>query len=259
MANFLTNGVQKIIYISLREVINDRLLVLPSPSEFSWDFGFEQQEISQTSDLGETYVADVITTSKNPKITAVYGSLTKELLALKTGYKLASQADTGIYARTLQVKQGTIAPVITGQDGFGMVADTCSASVLRKGISIPLTRQPFATSGPLTVDSFANGANATFKFSDEIVAAKEWVTVYGTYPLTEAEVLSEEPFDTFTASLVGILHDKTVFNIVFDPVVLSRADSNTIDFGADTQELTFSVTDPSCVPQVKFLNRLRTC
>ncbi len=163
MSNLLTNGIQKIIYISLREVITDRLLVLPSPSEFSWDFGFEQQEISQTSDLGETYVADVITTSKNPKITGTFGSLNKEIFALILGNKLITQADTGIYARTFQAKQGTIAPVITGQDGFGMVVDTSSASVLRKGISIPLTRQPFSTFVPATAKLLCSRGKCDFQ------------------------------------------------------------------------------------------------
>ena len=258
MANQLTLGIQKIIYISLREVLTGRLLVLPSPAEFSWDFGLEQQEITQTSELGETYTDDLVTTSKSPQITATYGTLTKELFAIKTGLKLATQADIGIYAKTIQVKQDTYLPVITGQDGFGMVADTASASVLRNGISIPLTRTAFAS--PVgTTDSFSQGLNATFKFSPDIVAAGEYVTVYGEYPLLEAQVLTEESFDTFTASLVGILHDKTVFNIIFDPVVLSRADSGSIDFGADTQELVFNVTDNGCIPKVKFLNTNRVC
>lgn len=258
MTNAVTNGVSKIIYASLKDA-SDRLLVLPSPANSTWNQGIAEQIVNQTNDYGDLYVADAVATGRDPAFTLNYQSLTKELLALKTGFQLETQADTGIFVKSFQVKKSTYDVVAAGQDGFGMVADTASASVLRKGISVPLERQSFATFAPATASSFAQGANAAFKFSDDIVAAKEWVTVMGTYPVTDADVLSETLFDTFTMSLVGILHDKTVFNIVFDPVGLKRQENNEIGFGAQEQNLVFRITDPSCVPKVKFLNRTRAC
>lgn len=260
MANSLTNGIHAFTVASFTEPVTNRIIVTPTPIGVTLDFGFEQKEVLQTDDLGVTYAADIVTTSKAPKITVSYGALTPEVLALKTGFKAVEESSTGIYARTFRATQTTYPAVTTGQDGYGMAADSASASVLRNGISVELTRSAFsAYDSSAGTDTFANGANATFKFHDDIVAAKEWVTVYGTYTVSDAKVLTEDAFDTFKLSLVGVMNDKTVFNMVFDPVTLSRTDSNSIDFTADTQEIVFRITDPSCSPTIRFLGTQRTC
>lgn len=252
---------QKIVYLSLKDIVTGNALVLPTPTNVTWAQGIEEQIIQQTTDFGDLYTADSVVTGRDPAVTPTYGSLTKELLALKTGFKLETQADTGIYLKTIEVRTASYAAVAIGRDGNGMIADqaTTTASVLRNGISVPLTRQPFATFAGATVDSFAQGADGALKFSDDIVAARGWVTIYATYPIAAGDVLSETLFDTFTCSMVGILHDKSVFNLVFDPVVTNRADNGDIDFGADSYDFPLRITDSACVPRLKFLNRTRQC
>lgn len=254
-----SNGVQKTTYCALREVTGQNNLVLPSPIETVWSQGIEEQIINETDDFGEIYVDSAVSTGRDPAVTLTYGALTKEIMALKTGFKLVNQADTGLFIKSLQVKTQSLAPVITGQDGFGMVADIASASVLIKGLSIPLTRQSFASFIPETVNTFAQGASGAFKFSNDLVASRAWVTVYAEYPLSEADVLSETKYTDFTMSLVGVFHDKTMFSLTFDPVALNKSENNEIDFGAETQSLAFRIADPGCVPKLKFFNRVRKC
>lgn len=254
-----SNGVQKVTYCALKEVSTQNLIVLPSPTETVWNRGIEEQIINETDDFGEIYVDSAVSNGRDPAFTLTYGALTKEIMALQTGFKLATQADTGLFIKSFQVKTAELAPVVTGQDGFGMVADTAEASVLTKGLSVPLNRQPFATFAPATANSFAQGANGAFKFSNDLVTARAWVTVYAEYPLTTADVLTEDTYSEFIMSLVGILHDKTVFNLVFDPVALNKSENNETNFGADSQSLVFRITDSGCVPKLKFLNRVRKC
>lgn len=254
-----SNGVQKVVYVAAKELSTDRLLVLPSPTEVVWSRGLEEQIVNETDDLGEIYVDSAVSTGRDPAVTLTFGALTKEIIALQTGFKLAAQADTGLFIKSLQVKSGTVPAVTTGLDGFGMVADIASASVLVKGISTPLTRQPFATFTAATANSFAQGANSALKFSDDLVTARAWVTIYAEYPVTDASVLAEDPFSEFIMSLVGVMHDKTIFNLVFDPVGLKKSENNETNFGAETQSLAFRILDSGCVPKLKFLPNKRTC
>lgn len=254
-----SNGVQKVVYCSMKELSTGRLLVLPSPTEVVWSRGIEEQIINETDDLGEIYVDSAVSTGRDPAVTLTFGALTKEVMALQTGFKLANQADTGLFIKSLQVKTGTIAAATTGQDGFGMVVDTASASVLVKGISTPLTRQPFTGFVAATANTFAQGAGGALKFSDDLVSARAWVTIYAEYPVTDAAVLTEDPFSEFIMSLVGVMHDKTIFSLAFDPVGLKKSENNETNFGAETQSLAFRILDSGCVPKLKFLPNKRTC
>lgn len=242
-----------------------RVLVLSTPSSTNWNLGIQEQIYNQMNAQGELAFDESMVQQKQPVVTLQYQKLRQEHIALKLGFKLENQAITdALFTGTRRLTKGAYAAAATGQEGNGMVADqtTSQCFVLQDGLSVALTRQPFATFNAATANSFAQGANGAMKFSDDLVAARAWVTPYFFYPVADANVLTEDPFTNFDLTLRGVHQEegvKRVFQIQFPFVEINRQESGQFDFGAEQQTLAFRVTDSECVPRLRFLNLATKC
>jgi hypothetical protein len=255
-----------ITYAALRTFETPRrTLVLPAPDSVTWNQGIEEQIINESNDFGELIFTESIVNTRQPVVTLNYAKMTKELMALKLGWKLQNQALTdALFCKSLRVQKASYPGGGTGAEGNGMLADqtTSEATVLRDGVSTPLTRQPFATFVAATADSFAQGADGAIKFSDNLIAERSIVTVYFFYPVATADVISEIPFAEFQASFIGVIQEdliKKVYELKFDSIQLNKQENSEFDFKASPFPISFRITDFGCVPKLRFLNRTRIC
>jgi hypothetical protein len=242
-----------------------RTLVLAAPDSVTWNQGIQEQIINETNDRGEMIFSEAIVSQKEPGLTLNYAKCTKELMALKLGWKLDNQALTdALFCKSFRVTQATYAAAPVGVEGNGMLADqaTSECFALIDGISTPLTRQPFATFVPATVLSFAQGADGAMKFSTDLVALKPFVTPVFVYPVAAADVMIDDPFESFKLTLLGVLTEnfkKRLFTIDFDSVQVNRQENSQIDFKASPMPLSFRIVDTGCYPKVRFTNVDRKC
>lgn len=243
-----------------------RVLVLPAPDNVVWNQGIEEQIIQERNQLGELQITEAIVNSKQPAATISYGKMTKEIMALKLGFRLQNQSITdALMAGSFRVEKLSYPAAVSGQEGFGMVADqtTSEMYVLRNGISTPLTRQAFGTFNAATNDTFAQGINgATLLSNNLLTTPRTLVTRFFFYPVTDADVMTEDPFSDFQCTLIGVLTEqsqKKVFEVKFNSMQLNKTDNNEIDFQATPIPIAFRITDLSCAPRLRFFNRLRQC
>jgi hypothetical protein len=239
----------------------NRFLALPAPSGATWNENIEEQVYTQRDAEGVLKFDEAMTTGRQPAATLNYSRFTKEILALRLGRKLEEQALTGSpWAFSQRLTKLAFPANAAGFAGEGMVTDIASASYLKNGISTPLARQPFATFVPATAGSFAQGADGALKFSTDLL--NKWVTVYGTYPETAADVLSEDLFGIFELTIFGVLQEagvKEVFYLQMNPVQINLAENDETNFGANEVPIAFRSADPSCIPTLVFPRRKVAC
>ena len=231
----------------------------------TWNQGIQEQIINETNDRGEMIFSEAIVNQKAPTITLNYAKCTKEIWALKLGWKLENQAVTdALFCKTIRLDRATYPAAGVGVEGNGMTADqaTSECFALIDGISTELTRQPFATFNAATANTFAQGANGAMKFSDDLVAARALVTPVFLYPAAAADVMADDPFEQFELTLIGVLTEdrrKKPFELTFDNVEVNRQENSQIDFKASPMPLNFRVVDTGCYPRMRFLNVDRKC
>jgi hypothetical protein len=152
----------------------------------------------------------------------------------------------------------------TGFQGFGAVADDANAVgyVNDSGVLTALTRQPFATFAAATANSFAIGANAALKFSDDLVAAKKLVGLSIPYPFTGGAALGT-PLPSFKAVLTGVLNDtldgqRKIFQVAFSRATVDLAQSGELTSGNPGQ-ITIADLSGSCSLNIKYLKTQPSC
>ncbi|NCJ05206.1 hypothetical protein GS597_01455 [Synechococcales cyanobacterium C] len=243
-----------------------RRLALPTPSNITWNQGIEEQIYTQRNAIGELQFDEAMVTQRQPAVTAEYSRMTKELMALKIGNLLKQEAANGVpIVNSFRVNRRTYAGAAAGFEGNSIAANSTNtqAFYLNNGISEPLTRVATGTFDPeADLLSFAQDANFALSFSDDVVALRPWVTVFGRYDSATADVLSEDLFNIFRMLIFGVLQDqgkKEVFYLEFDPVELNRQENSEINFGGDTVPLAFRITELSCKPKLIFPRRQRKC
>lgn len=177
---------------------------------------------------------------------------------------LTSGAGSAIYSFTRRITSGTYPAQVAGFQGFGATADdaNCVGYANRSGVLTPLTRQPFATFAPATANSFAIGANAALKFSDDLVSAQVVVGVSIPYPYTSGVSLST-PMPNFKAVLTGVTNDnldgqRRMFQATFSLATVDLSQSGTLSSGNAGQ---ISIVDLSqnCSLDLKYLDIKPSC
>lgn len=240
----------------------DYFLALPTPSNIVWNEGVEEQVYTQRNAIGDLVFDEAMTTQRQPVITVTYPRMTKELMALRLGYKYDNQAVSETpFAFSQRLTKLSFPAAATGFAGHGMLANIAEASVINNGISEPLTRSAFSGWDPdAAPDTFAQGAGGELEFSTNLLT--KYVTVFGTYPTTGADVISENPFSIFELKLFGVLQTqgvREVFYVQFDRAQAVAADNDEFDFSAQEVPVQFRSLDTGCVPQLVFPNRKVLC
>lgn len=270
MASTINNGIQGITQVCLKALnpsnpALDRVLVLPSPSAGTFNNGITETEIKSFNQIGELVLADTFVTERAGTLSLTYQAKSKEILSVFFGLALANGSKVSAVAKTIQVTANSYAAAASGFDGFGMVADqsTSIASVLSStGISSTLTRQTFATFNAATPQSWAQGSDSAFLFSNDLVTAKSWVTIYAPYTSTSTDYLSETPQVNYAGDIVGVMINKDVYHFKFPNLVANLTENGEFEFGGGEIVLNFRIglSGTGCQTfELLFPNRLRQC
>lgn len=265
MTQALYNTITKVTDLSLRSISTNKLFVFGIPSSFTLDRGITLKEVSSTSALGETVLADVYVDAQKPTFEAQFPSKTPELMALMFGRALASGSKTGIVSGTFPALAGSYAGAAAStDDGYGMSADQASSlvSALIDGKSVALTRQTYGTWNSATPLTFAQGAHGALLLSDDVVAAKYFVTKYFEYTISGADYISETLDDEFIANAIAIDTNKRLTRIYMPKIKINVQATGKLDFGQEGINISAYVAydGTQCEPlSVTFMNRRRVC
>lgn len=270
MAQIINNGIQALTLISLREVnpttpAFERNLVLPSPESATFSTGITEEIIKSYNEIGERSVADTYVTDREGTLSLTFKAKTKELISAFFGLRLANGTQTTAFAKTIQVIATSYPAIAVGFDGNGMLADQADsyASYLTTdGISVQLTRTSFAAHNVLTDNTWAQGADGALRFSNNLVTAKSWVTIYAPYASTNTDFLSETPMTSFNGNLFGVLINKQRFHMKVPNLLLDLTENSEFDFGGGELNLNFrvGVSGVGCQTfELLFPNRLLAC
>lgn len=263
MAKPLNNGVQGITQVILktRNFSNpslDRPLMIAAPSNGKYITGITETEITSVNCLGEKIVSDTYVNERKPIVDFTYGGKTKEVLSAFFGLELANGTKATAYAKTIEVISGSYAASASGYNGNGAPANQTEsyAYYIDAGIAKPLTRQTFGSFNSATPNSWASGVDGALLFSDDVVAARQYVTFYVPYNSTNADYLSSTPQVDYTANIFGVNINKEVFHLIFDSVSANLTENKEFQFGGGEINLNFRVTGGF---QLIYPNRLARC
>jgi hypothetical protein len=239
------------------------------PGDFSGgtlNQGIQERITNKINDLGEQLFGEAESSQRQGAFVLQYGKMNKEVMALLFGHPLETEATTEAFYHSTFKAVAAKAAVTAGQHGHGMVADVAAGSasyIDQNGRTVALTRQPaFATFTPATPLSYTQGANAAFKFSDDLVAAGYDVTPFVPYPVIDADRLDHDPFGLFEVWLQGVIQYKgvkEVYQIHFSEAQLNRQENSAIDPAQTPVSVNFRDLSPTCVIDLKFLNRTVVC
>lgn len=240
--------------MSLRRLSDDLVLSFPPPQSVVLDPVEQVREQLTRDNQGKQARAQTFSVGSLPTMTAVFGVLNPELVALRLGKSLDGNLNevspTSVatsWPYQLRVTKGEYAAATSGYLGFGVAANapTTYASVIRNNVSTPLTRDVFANHGTWKTDDdkFGIGANGALVFSDNIVDNRDIVTMLIPQSLTGNRI-DELPAGAYEAKLkmidtLGFVSILTVFNCEPNPA------ASAIDFSADSTEVQFNVNASS--------------
>lgn len=150
----------------------------PSPETFTVAQNIEEKQQMTRNELGEKVRASTYKMGETPELNISYGFIQPEMISFRLGNQLASGTFDTAIPRQIQATATDIPADVTGGIYFLAAEDAdATASVTRNSISTQITRQPFATFDGTIADSYAIGLNGALKFSDNLVAAQEIVTI----------------------------------------------------------------------------------
>lgn len=150
----------------------------PSPATFNVASNIEEKIQMTRNELGEKARAGTYKMGEMPELTISYEYLQPEMIAYRLGNQLASgNFSTSIPRQVRVIAEDVPADAVTGIYGALTLDAEAIASVTRNSVSVPLTRVDTASFVNTAEDTFAVGAEGALKFSANLVAANEIVTI----------------------------------------------------------------------------------
>ncbi len=254
MANGLTIGnrtIKSISALSLERISDGLVFNWASPTSFNLSEGIEQREQEVKNETGETVRAGSFVTARRPTLTIGYQNINPEMISWRVGNYLEVGTYTTRMPMRLWVTKGEYAGSPAGFRGFGIAADVNigtpnapRAAVTRGEISTALTQAAYADYSTWRTQNlrFAVGANGALRFSNDIVAAQDVVTL--SIPLTGEMsrisdlVVGDHRLYAMVVDSLNKIHILEVYQASPD---LSGA---AVDLSADTLEVTMFLNNP---------------
>jgi hypothetical protein len=243
-------------------------LISVSPPDFAGgtiNQGIQDRIVSRINQLGELIFSESETSQRQGAFTLNYAKANKQVMALLFGSPIESEASSSaLYMRTFRADQ-IPAAAVAGQDGFGMLADQATSSASYQdefNRTVELARVDVSAFVAGTPDTFAQDADGVYLLSDNIVAGRYYVNVFGFYPTTDNDRLSHDRFGVLEVYLRGVIQyqgRKEVYQIHFSEAELNRQDNSQIDPAASPVAVNFRDLSQNCVMDVKWLNRTVVC
>ncbi|NJN22892.1 MAG: hypothetical protein HC812_19115 [Leptolyngbya sp. RL_3_1] len=240
---------------------------IDTPGTAELDPGIEEVLSETRSDLGEIVIESAIIDAQRPIISATMPGLTPTALALRLGKKLKNNASatSAVEKRIrLTATNNNYAGASSGQEGFGMSADqTTSYAWVLSGLGIPtaLTRVAHASfDETVTNDSFSQGANGAYKFSDNLIGSD----VLFQFPQSSLSILEigEASLDDLEVNITVVMRDLKIFRLEIPSCSIDLGGSGPIPLGAGEISLQFRVTydGSTCTPiNYKYIDQVRAC
>jgi len=216
----------------------------PQPETFVLSTNVEQRVQTGRDTQGKMVRLNSYVGGEMPQLSIQYQYLQPEMVAFQIGKQLASGTFDTFVPRSLAVLRGEYSAAAAGFLYHGIDADDAaalgaltgaSASVTRDGISTALDPQPYATFVAATDDTYAVGDDGALKFSNNLVANQELVTMLIPTAVTGAR-LSEVfvgPLRVF-ATLVDTRNRVTLFEAFNASADL---EGRSIDFNSGSVEI----------------------
>lgn len=171
--------------IRLQELSTGNILHVPTPKSMTLDLGVEEVIQEGMNPLAKMVTMGSYQSAEKPTISVSFGHRQPEVLEMLFGRKFATAAITAPVIKELTIPlDGEVAAVTTGVEGFGIIVDEPSAKAAIKGtfgVSKPLTRVAWTSSGVVAADSWMLGAAGTMRFPTAL--AGETVTVITQEPV----------------------------------------------------------------------------
>ena len=268
MPNQLYTGTKMVTDVVLRDLEDptNPLIVIPNPSEVTFDQGIEMEETMSITPLGEMQLVDLYPKQRNPKIQMTFPKKTPATLGMKFGYRFESIAGLAAFLSRngVQIDRNTYPPATAGKEGFGVTADVegAIASYLdENNLSIPLTQGTFATLDLDTATlSFAVGLNGALKFTNDLIG--KFVSYQIPYTIAIGGVaLTEALFNRFKPTFVVIQNDLKIVSFEYPEAIVDQSDGE-INLNESQLQVTLRITynGTGCLPvKVKYLGQARQC
>jgi hypothetical protein len=258
------DGIRTITKVTLQKPDGTPITFRPTKSEL--DRGIELAIINSTSNLGEEVIADLYTKSQKPTLTVTAPSRTKDLVGILFGREILQNQTLNIpFDDEFEVTTGSIAGVTSGKFGYGMAADqagSVASAIVANGVRTQLTQQNYGTFNSATSLSFAQGANASILFSDDIVSAKYTVNYSFPYTTSTVDEVGSVALDEFSGTLTFVTVNRAVGAIVIPRIKVDLAKAGKISFDTPDVVLPFyipydgSICDPF---SVRWSNKIVSC
>lgn len=231
----------------------DDLIILnsPVPTSFQLSEGIEQREQKGKNDNGESVRLFSFPIARMGTLSVGYEHMQDELAAARLGVRLEERSYSTRYPLKLWVTKAEYAGAEVGKLGYGLSEDvnigTVNAprgSVTRGELSVAITQAVWAnySTWRATPRQFAIGENGALRFSDDILAAKDVISlsvpVTGTVSLFSDRSVGTVRIEALVVDNLDRVHFVEVYNATMD---LSDAG---IDMGADTMDLKFFLNTP---------------
>jgi hypothetical protein len=253
-------GVTKLT--SLNPLSNGNIIILPNATALTFNPNITLSEVRVNTPTGVSVKARDIETAANPELTLTL-PLTPIAMQMVFNSEWESVVDADFdVTQSFLPTTNTISAKASGFYGYGVAEDATAtfgyADPTDPTASVQLTQVTYATFNPaVTNNSFAVGANAEIKISDNIVAKAPLITGSITNTATIRQ-LGENTFDTFKVDAVLLFVDNSIAIVTF-PAVQIKADARVFDPSTGVAEFTMSVLNDgsTCTynPTVKYLTQ----
>ena len=174
-----TRTFKGISLLNLTRLSDGVVLNWPAPDNFVLDLGIEQRVQFTRDNAGNRVRAGSFKAGENPSLNITYGFIQPEMISFKIGTQFASQTIATFVPIQVLVNKTDFAAGAAGTLLNGVTADptTAVASKTSNGLSTALTRVAYAGFDGTVADQFAIDTDGALKFSDNLVAAEEVVTL----------------------------------------------------------------------------------
>lgn len=232
--------------LKLKRLSDGLLYNWPIPDNFSVQDNKEQKRQYTRNAQGRRVPANNYISGEDPVLTISYTHMQPEMIAFRVGNLFEEDTKNVFLNKTLEVTTNNFAGATTSAElGFGISADltdTTASKVGSNGLSFPLVRAAYATFDPAVADTFAQGANGALKFSNNLVTAKEIISVQMPYTVTGLTIGDNlvGPHSV-VATLVDTNNKVAIF---YAPVATPNLDGAGFTPGGDAMEIPLFLNNP---------------
>lgn len=232
--------------LKIQRLSDNVVMNLPLPQGFSLETGKENRVQYSRNKLGRRVRIGSFITGEDPVLNISYSNMQPEIMAFRLGnyFKPVTKELFTAFSFDLGSSNSTEFEGVTDptQFGYGIAADQeVFASITRNNLSVPLTQETYAGFTASSTDTFAQGENGAFKFSDNLLDEKQVVSALVTYEANGLHI-SEELVGNHR--LVAQMTTTEGEIVLFIAPLCKPISEGAIDFTAESMDISLSFITP---------------